>query len=147
MSAYERHLTDVAARTLETLCFCYPMPLLSNAHRDAQVDAAMSVAFRGPISGRLVVRVCGGMLGALASNMLGDADADTRMQRDALGEVANVMCGTVIPLIGGSHVAFVLGAPLPVVVLGHVKPHPVAEASVGLEQSGRVDVFLYLEAA
>lgn len=147
MSLYEETLADVATRTLEELCFFFPVPLLSDEQRDAPVDAAMSVGFAGPIRGRLVVRLCGGMLGELASNMLGDADGDLRMQRDALAEVTNVMCGNIVPLIGGSDSEFVLAAPQPVVVLSHAKPEPVAEVRLGLERAGRVDVFLYLDAA
>ena len=50
---------------------------------------------------------------ALAANMLGvsDAEADARTRRDALGEVANVVCGNVLPLVGGRHAVFHLGAP------------------------------------
>ena len=147
MSDYTQHLSDVATRTLEELCFMFPMPLLSDEQRDAPVDAAMSVRFVGPMTGRIVVRLCGGVLGELAANMLGDADGDLGMQRDALAEVTNVVCGNVLPLIGGSAAEFALAAPQPVVVLSHATPAPTATVQFGLEGAGRVDVFLYLEAA
>lgn len=147
MSDHEGILADVTTRTLEELCFFFPEPALTDEQRDAPADAAMSVGFSGPISGRLVVRLCGGMLSELASNMLGDADGDLRMQRDALAEVTNVVCGNVVPLIGGSAAEFVLGAPQLVVVLDHAKPRPDAMVQLGLEMSGRVDVLLYLDAA
>ncbi|MEP6619844.1 MAG: chemotaxis protein CheX [bacterium] len=147
MSTYEQTLTDVATRTLEELCFFFADPQVSDEQRDAAVDATMSVAFVGPLRGRLVVRLCGGMLRELASNMLGDADGDASMQRDALAEVTNVMCGNVVPLIGGSNAEFVLAAPQQIVVLDHVKPDPVASVHLGLDQAGRVDVMLYLDAA
>jgi CheY-specific phosphatase CheX len=147
MSQYEAVLTQVAARTFEDLCFLYPMPLLSDEQRNAAVDASMSVRFAGPLRGRLVVRLCGGMLELLASNMLGDANGDAHMQRDALAEVANVVCGNLVPLIGGSDAEFSLDAPQPVVVLAHAKPSPDVMVQFGLEHSGRADVFLYLDAA
>jgi hypothetical protein len=147
MSQYQQQLTEVTARTLEELCFFFPMPLLSDEQRDAVVDAAMSVRFAGPLRGRLVVRMCGGVLPILTSNMLGDADGDPRMQRDALAEVANVICGNLLPLIAGADAEFSLDAPQPVVVLANAGPEPHTTLQFGLEDIGRADVYLYLDAA
>jgi hypothetical protein len=147
MNRNSEFLAEVTTRTLEELCFLFPMPLLSDEQRDAATDASMSVRFEGPVCGRLVVRVCGGMLELLASNMLGDAIGDGHMQRDALAEVANVVCGNLLPLIGGTDAEFSLAAPQPIVVLSNVRPVPDAMVQFGLEQTGRADVFLYLDAA
>lgn len=147
MSRNAELLTEVTTRTLEELCFLFPMPLLSDEQRDAPIDASMSVRFEGPLCGRLVVRLCGGMLELLASNMLGDANGDAHMQRDALAEVTNVVCGNLLPLLGGTSAEFSLDAPQPIVVLSNAGPVPDAMVQFGLEQTGRADVFLYLDAA
>ena len=147
MSEHAATLRDVTAQTLETLCFFYPDTEISEAQQNAPLDGAMSVRFEGPFNGRVVVRLSGGLLPLLASNMLGDVDGDLHMQRDALAEVANVICGNLMPLIGGSERAFVLRSPIPVVDLPHVLPHPAATVRFGLEQVGRVDVMLYLDPA
>lgn len=147
MSEHAAILSDVTAQTLETLCFFYPDAQISDVQESAPLDGAMSVRFEGPFNGRVVVRLSGGLLPLLASNMLGDVDGDLHMQRDALAEVANVICGNLMPLIGGSERAFVLRAPIPVVDLPHVLPHPAATVRFGLEHVGRVDVMLYLDAA
>lgn len=147
MNAYTTPLAEVATRTFEELCFFFAMPLLTDEQREAETDAAMSVRFRGPLSGRLVVRLAGGMLPMLASNMLGDADGNSAMQRDALGEVANVVCGNLLPLIGGSADVYAIEAATPVVALERSAQTPVATVQLGLEDAGRADVFLFLDAA
>jgi CheY-specific phosphatase CheX len=147
MSEYDAPLAEVATRTLEEMCFFFAMPLLSDEQREAKTDAAMSVRFRGPMSGQLVVRMCGGVLPMLASNMLGDADGSPTMQRDALGEVANVVCGNLLPIIGGPSDVYVLDAAQPTVVLERSSVAPVASVQLGLEDSGRADLFLFLDAA
>ena len=147
MSEHAATLSDVTAQTLETLCFFYPDPEISERQEKAPLDGAMSVRFEGPFNGRVVVRLSGGLLPLLASNMLGDVDGDLHMQRDALAEVANVICGNLMPLIGGSERAFVLRSPIPVVDLPHLLPRPAATVRFGLEQAGRVDVMLYLDPA
>jgi hypothetical protein len=145
MSDHTAALGEVTALTLETLCFFYPEAEMTEEQEGAPVDGAMSVRFEGPLNGRVVVRFCGGLLPLLASNMLGDAYGDLHMQRDALAEVANVICGNLMPLIGGAAAAFVLRAPQPAVVLPRSAPFPVASVRFGLEQTGRVDVLLFLD--
>jgi hypothetical protein len=147
MTRYDEPLAQVATRTLEEMCYFFAAPLLSDEQRDARPDAAMSVRFVGPVTGRLVVRLCGGLLDQLSANMLGDASGSPAMQRDALGEVANVVCGNVLPLIVGPHATFVLEPAQPVVILEQASPAPTTMVRVGLEESGRADVFLYLDAA
>jgi hypothetical protein len=145
MTDHTATLGDVTALTLETLCFFYPEVEVSELQEAATVDGTMSVRFEGPLTGRVVVRLCGGLLPLLASNMLGDVDGDYHMQRDALAEVTNVICGNLMPLIGGAEAAFVLRAPQPVIDLTGAAPHPTALVRFGLEESGRVDVMLYFD--
>jgi CheY-specific phosphatase CheX len=72
----------------------------------------VSVEFRGPRTGRLVLRASGNLLPSIAANMLGEAEsARTPLQRDALGEIANVITGNVLPLVEGRDAVFHLDAP------------------------------------
>ena len=76
--------------------------------------ATVSVAFRGAGQGRLVVGVTAGILPSLAENMLGAVAApDAQLQRDALGELANVVTGNVLPMINGAEAVYRLDAPVP----------------------------------
>jgi CheY-specific phosphatase CheX len=147
MNSYAAPLAEVTTQTLEELCFFFAMPLLNDEQREAETDAAMGVRFRGPLTGRLVVRLAGGMLPRLASNMLGDVDGSAAMQRDALGEVANVVCGNLLPLIGGSADVYAIEAAMPAVAIDRSAQAPAAVVQLGLEDAGRADVFLFLDAA
>ena len=147
MTAYDAPLVLATTRTLEEMCFFFIAPGLTDEHRAARPDAAMCVRFEGPMSGRLVVRLCGGMLHRLATNMLGDADGGTSLQRDALGEVANVVCGNLLPLIAGPAAEFALTHAQPMAAIEALATPPVASVQVGFDDAGRADVFLYLDAA
>lgn len=105
-------LFRVAASTFEKLAFLFTDSELTELQRSAVFEAGASVRFRGPISGRLVVEVYGDSLAALAANMLGQLDLpEPRVQWDALKEVANVICGNLLPELVGRGSEFQLDAP------------------------------------
>ena len=147
MTRYDAPLVAATTRTLEEMCFFFAVPLLTDEQRDARPEAAMSVRFEGPMSGRLVVRLCGGMMSRLAANMLGDAAGGPETQRDALGEVANVVCGNLLPLIAGPDATFALEQAQPAAAVDRMSPNPAASVQLGFESAGRADMFLYLDAA
>lgn len=75
----------------------------------------MAVAFRGPVTGRLEVWADETLLETLAMNMIGgDAPPSRDIQLDALGEMANVICGNVLPALEDAGAVFRLAAPAPV---------------------------------
>ena len=117
---------------------------LSARQQAAGPDAAVSVGFRGPFEGRLVVRAFGGVLPTLAMNMLGEEEAPpAALQRDALGEVANVICGNLLPAIAGSREVFRLDAPVPEGPEAAAPGAPLLSSAVlGLED-GRAEILLY----
>jgi chemotaxis protein CheY-P-specific phosphatase CheC len=96
----ESCLRDAANRTFEQVVFLLPSvsprkPLVSELGR-----AMASVTFSGPADGLLQLWVPEGFLPQLTSNMLGGArDFDRRLQLDALGELANIICGAMLPSI------------------------------------------------
>jgi hypothetical protein len=105
-------LYSAAITTFEDLAFA-----VADRHQDG-VDAAAwvgeaRVEFEGPWSGELVVRLDAIALARLSANMLGhDVPPTPELQRDALAELANVICGHVLPVVAGSDVVFYLQAPL-----------------------------------
>lgn len=139
-------LARAAARTFEEMCFLFADADVSAAQWAAPEDGAMSVAFHGPYGGEVIVRLHGGLLPALAANMLGCDDVPSlAMQHDALAEVTNVVCGNLLPELAGSAELFVLAPPsLPVTPPS--ASSATAVAHLGLEQ-GRADIFLYLDDA
>jgi CheY-specific phosphatase CheX len=140
-------LFNAAAMTFEELGFMFPISDLDELQLYAQADAAAKVDFEGPFSGTLVVQVCGGILPILTANMLGDADCPSeQMQQDALGELANIICGNLLPEIAGPEEVFHLRAPATYSSSHSAasKRVPAAEVRVGLEQ-GRADLLLFVD--
>jgi CheY-specific phosphatase CheX len=108
------------------------------------------VRFQGPFHGALQVQLYGQVLPIVVANMLGEEDTPTRSQQlDALGEIANIICGNLLPQIAGAHEVFQLDAPQAVDAAGAPESPPMAcitNVQLGLEQ-GRVDLGLWVEQA
>ena len=108
-------LLTASTSTFESLALLLADAPPSAAQASAPLTHAVSVGFVGPSSGSLVVAVSEDVAVALAANMLGlepDAvRADPALPCDALGELANVVCGNVLPLVAGREAVFHLAAP------------------------------------
>ncbi len=113
-------LRSVAEKALESLAFILPMGeeyQPDEAQRPTEDDSALvaSVCFSGPFGGTLFVAFPSCMLPELAENMLGldfeAATPSTDHQQDALKELANVICGNLLPEIAGAKAEFDVGAP------------------------------------
>lgn len=110
---------------------------------------AAVVRFGGPVSGAFKLTVNSEMLPQLAANMLGleDESASTpEEQNDALKELANVLCGNLLPAIAGTEPVF--NVHVPVIVTegtGGAVPQgqtPIATARLTLDAgTGRVELF------
>ena len=118
----------------------------SGEQRAAPLARGVRVAFAGPFAGALTVRVSDDVAATLAANMLGvDAvGGDDRLVRDALGEVANVICGNLLPELAGRAAVFHLGAPeaLAAGAAGAAR----AAVTLGID-AGRAEVALLVDAA
>jgi CheY-specific phosphatase CheX len=141
-------LYRAAALTFEELGFMFPSADLDPLQKYATVDAVGCVDFEGPHTGRLVVRMCGGVLPVLAANMMGELEPPTaQMQSDALCEIANIVCGNLLPTLAGAKQVFQLKTPRVLSMEDDYAPasgqQPTAETHVGLEE-GRADLLLYL---
>jgi len=143
--AAEKTLYRTAALIFEELSFILPSPVTRPI---GDVPAAgASVRFTGAFSGALVVRITRDLMPILSANMMGDDEPpDERLQRDAVGEIANVICGNVLPKIAATDEPFHLETPqyfedaLP----AGFDPSLTlkAEIHIGLD-SGNADVMLY----
>ena len=110
-------LLTASTSTFESLALLFADVPPSAAQAEAHLTHAVSVSFVGPSTGALVVAVSDDVAVALAANMLGlDPEvvrADAGVRHDAVGELANVVCGNVLPLVAGREAVFHLGAPAP----------------------------------
>jgi len=146
----EKELYRAAILTFEDLGFMFPEPELAEENRLAEPEAAVSVEFWGPFSGKLVVTVCGGLLPALAANMLGEEETPSASQQhDALGEIANVICGNALPAIAGPKAVFQIGSPQHIQnvdLAGNDTAGLEAAVHLALDQ-GRADLLLFVDKA
>ncbi len=140
-------LRRATASTFEDLAFLFPDDELSEAQANAPLDIAVRVEFHGPVRGRLVLRVSSTLMPAIAANMLGEEQAQyTPLQRDALGEVANVICGNLLPLIAGADAVFRLDAPSWPADRGSARgdDRPLASLVLGVDDArAEVSVFVF----
>lgn len=138
-------LRDAAVNTFEQVVFLLPDTPPDEAQCSRKVAAIASIIFTGPASGILQVRACEGLLPRLANSMLGDDGVNPTLQLDALGEIANIICGQIFPSI--DPVAAFEQLPPTVRLLPDAldssRAAPAAAVQIGLENS-RVDVLLYL---
>lgn len=113
-SSLEAELARATALTFEGLAFVFPSPELLDDQRQAPFEAAVAIEFEGTFGGQLTLAVSGGVLPAIVSNMLGaDLGSDPTARKDALGELANVICGNVLTHVAGGDKSFLLSAPRP----------------------------------
>jgi CheY-specific phosphatase CheX len=90
-------LRDAAFATFEQMVFLLPETPPGKEQRALPVTAVARIGFSGPAAGHLELRACHGLLPRLAANMLGQEMDVEAMQLDALGEVANIICGQIFP--------------------------------------------------
>jgi|YelNatPaOPRAMG01_1025707.scaffolds.fasta_scaffold135675_2 chemotaxis protein CheY-P-specific phosphatase CheC len=95
----DKVLQEVTIKTFEDACFVYAAPELKDKQKEFAWDAAAEVRFKGEPAGRLLLAVSGNLLAAMAGNMLSTENPTLQEKKDALGEVANIICGNVIPYL------------------------------------------------
>lgn len=144
----EREIADVARETLEKLAFVFAADDPSGAVAGADPALRVRVAFRGPRAGALEVALSEDALPELAANMLGVEDPaglSPDERTDALRELANVICGNLLPRLFGEEAEFAIETP--------VALRPPAEEAAGTEtadcrlplESGTCRLRLFLE--
>jgi hypothetical protein len=144
--ACEIPLEQVAEEVFASMAFLFPAAAEDCPAGERDAESCASVAFAGSVCGRLVLRVPEAIVPSMAANMLGCPDPDAvsaEQQRDALGEMANVICGNLLPRLTSPrdiyHVAQPAFGPPP-----EEPRRPACEARVCLE-AGAVSLQLYLD--
>ena len=138
-------LATASTATFEALGLVLPDAEPTAEQLAAPLARGVRVTFAGPLAGAVTVRVSDDVAATLAANMLGvDAvDGNDGLVRDALGEVANVICGNLLPEIAGRAAVFRLGAPEPLAA-GVALGRPSLAVRLGVE-GGRAEVTLHVD--
>jgi hypothetical protein len=119
--AADGRLAEVTADTLEKLAFLFATPMDAPPSLDESQLSTVRVEFGGAFTGGMELSLSGPVLDELAVNMLGADDGDPiapEARLDALKELANVVCGNLLPTLGGGEAVFNIQAPV-VVPAGH----------------------------
>ncbi len=123
-------LTGVVVDTLEKMAFLFAFSQEANGSGAVTEPLETAeVSFCGPCSGRLQFGLSASVMTELAGNMLGAEDTATlsiEEQHDALKELVNVICGNLLPAIGGQEAEFSIGSPQ---IVGAAQP-PLGPAAV-----------------
>jgi len=116
-AAADGRLAEVTIDTLEKLAFLFASPMDTPAEVDERAFSTVRVDFAGALAGGMEVSLSGPVLAELAANMLGAMEGEALTadeQQDALKELANVICGNVLPELGGHAAEFNIQTPYPV---------------------------------
>jgi len=143
-------LGRMAEEVFESLAFVLPALEDEPSAPPEQADmTAAIISFTGPFAGTLVLNASSELLPAIAANMLGldfGEVASREMQRDAFKELANVICGNILPVIAGEQAMFDVAPAelpddnaLPATLAGHT---PLATAQLHMEK-GWVSLLLF----
>ncbi len=116
-AAADGRLAEVTIDTLEKLAFLFASPAEAPPEVEESRLTTVRVEFAGAFAGGVEVSLSGPVLAELAANMLGAMDGEPLApdaQLDALKELANVVCGNMLPALGGEEAEFSIRAPHPV---------------------------------
>jgi CheY-specific phosphatase CheX len=113
MPADTAQLAGIAQEVLETMAFAFVMPG-EPVEAAPEAIARATVRFTGPVNGTMTLAAPRSTMRELADNMLGEQDdspdGDAR-RLDALGELANVICGNLLSAMTGPTAVFSLEHP------------------------------------
>lgn len=144
----ENVLKESTIKTFEDICFIYQVPELKDDQKNLALEAAAEVKYRGNFTGKLVIETRGGLFSAIAANMLSNDVPDAQQKKDALGEVANIICGNVVPSLGRSEPEYKIESPRSLnkddLLKGEKQGKPLAEITLNFNQ-GRADIKLFVD--
>ncbi len=107
-------LARAVREVFENLCFMLPSPSGVSIPPDAGSlsRVILAVDFSGAGRGALHITLPDSMITSVASAMLGeDGPLELSDQYDAVCELANIVCGNVLPLVAGERAVFDLASP------------------------------------
>ena len=145
----ENVLKESTIITLEDLCFIYQMPELKNAQENLPLEAAAEVKYRSDdFTGKLLIETRGGLFSAIATNMLSNDNPSDQQKKDALGEIANIICGNVVPSLGGGGREYKIEPPRSLnkddLLKEEKQGKPMAEITLNFND-GRADIKLFVD--
>ena len=143
----EKALLEASINTFEDVCFMYTAPELKDTQKNLTLEAASEVKFRGDFTGRLVIETRGGLFSAIAANILSSEIPSSQKKKDALGEIANIICGNILPYLSHSRQGYKIESPTSLKkdeIKKEMKEKPMAEITLNFNE-GRADIKFYVD--
>ncbi len=144
-TALSEQLKTVAIETLENFCKLFPVAE-SPGEGKAEDSVGVGVEFVGPACGYLSFRASGGLSSQAAQRFMeSDRPCEPPQQLDALMELANIICGNILPYVSGPRAIFRMMAPK---VLSEGPPGPPLQvlASVKLPyEAGAAELQIWVQ--
>jgi hypothetical protein len=144
----KKALEDATVSTFEDTCFMYAVPELNEIQKDLKPEAAAEVRYKDGYTGKLVVETRGGLFSAIAANILSNDNPTPRQKKDALGEIANIICGNVVTCLGRSRQGYKIASPVFLsksnIGKEEKKRKPLSEITLNFNE-GRVDVKFFVD--
>ena len=107
----KEQLLNTSIMAFEEVCFLFVMDDEKNGY-DTENMVTSCVTFQGPYYGQLAISVSHELLDVITINITGEDQEFTPQQKyDALGEMANIICGNLLPQVAGPKEIFDLSAP------------------------------------
>ncbi len=107
-------LTQISINTIEKLTFAFAMPDEDVKDKGFYDFQTVQVGFEGWFSGFLVMKMSKHIIPELTRNMLGlddQEDVSAEENDDMLKEMLNIICGNLLPEIGGNQALFNIDTP------------------------------------
>jgi len=147
-SKIEKVLEEASVNTFEDTCFMYQVPELNNVQKNLTLEAAAEVKYRGDYTGSLLIETRGGLFSAIAANILSIDSPSCLQKKDALGEIANIICGNVVTSLGRSKQGYKIESPRSLkkdeLLKGKRQGKPLAEITMNFNE-GRADIKFFVD--
>lgn len=107
-NAIRKKLYEIAVHTFELTCFMFPLEEWEVGEDDIKSenksDAIKSIVqFEGAAKGALVLSASANLANSIAANMLGIEEASKAEKEHAVTEIANIICGNLVPLFANNN--------------------------------------------
>lgn len=100
--SYSSKIYKTAIETFEITCFLFPLEKdevgSAGEEQFQSSDIQTIVEFNGATKGLVVISPSASLLRAMAGNMLGIEEPDTKQKEEALCEVTNIISGNIAPM-------------------------------------------------
>lgn len=151
VTTYLEDIQNIALNTFEVTCFMFPLDeweIEEEVLESPNHVVRSIVKFDGAADGGIVINPSESLLTAIAGNMLGIDDPSNEDKEGALCEIANIICGNLVPLFAKNDKICVIRPPrlaeetenLDVLFPGYFKE----TVSLHLDE-GSVEITIFLE--